>query len=134
MPNRRNFTTGNPWEQAAGFSRAVLSGDTIYTAGTVAVNREGIVQGANCYEQCRFICSLLEGVLKQAGATLSDVIQVRCYLIDKADAEQFTRFMAEVFGQIAPAATCVIVSGLFGEGTLVELEFVARIRQDQNED
>ncbi len=125
--SRQRFSSGNIWERSAGFSRAVRVGNTVYTAGTIAVNQEGIVQGKDCYEQCQYITRLLEGVLADAGASLRDVVQVRAYMTNKADAEQWTRFLGEVFGEIKPAATGLFVSSLFGEGTVVELEFVAVI-------
>ncbi|MCB1185578.1 RidA family protein [bacterium] len=125
MPARQHFSSGNIWEQRAGFSRAICVSDTVYTAGTIAVDKEGKTQGADCYEQCIYICKLLGGILEQAGSSLQNVVQVRAYLVNKKDASDFTRFQRDVFGDIRPVATCVIVSGLFGEGTVVELELVA---------
>ena len=122
---RQHFSTGNIWEQKAGFSRAIRVGKTIYTAGTVAVNENGIAQGDGCYEQCAWITRLLEGVLKQAGAALSDVVKVTAFLKDIRDADEFTQFMHDFLGETAPVATCVVVRDLFGIGTVVELEFVA---------
>jgi len=128
MPDdRRRFSTGNPWERQAGFSRAIRVGNTVYTAGTIAVDQEGVTQGVGCYEQCAFITRKLENILTEAGSCLGDIVQVRAYLIDKADIPEFVRFQGEFFGEIAPAATAVIVKDLFGEGCVVELEFVAVI-------
>lgn len=122
---RQNFSSGNIWENRAGFSRAVRVGNIVQTAGTVAVNENGIAQGDGCYEQCAWITKMLEGILQQAGAELSDVVKVTAYLKDISDADEFTRFHHEYFAGIAPAATCVVVKDLFGVGTVVELEFLA---------
>jgi len=122
---RQRFSTGNVWEQKAGFSRAIRVGKNIYTAGTVAVNENGIAQGDGCYEQCAWITNLLKGVLQDAGAELADVVKVTAFLKDIRDADEFTNFLHDYFGDCAPVATCVVVKDLFGVGTVVELELLA---------
>ena len=56
---------------------------------------------------------------------MASVVRVTCFLVSLAHAEGFSRAHAEVFGEVRPATTCVEVSGLFGDGTLVEIELVA---------
>lgn len=127
--NRQHFSTGNIYEKQAGFSRAVRVGNTIFTAGTIAVDEHGVTQGSDCYEQCMYIAGKLEAVLEQAGSRLQDVVKLTAYITDIKYAEQFSRFTHDCFSGIAPAATCVVVKGLFGEGTVVELEMVAVVAE-----
>src|SRR5690606_38980369 len=96
--------------------------------GTVAVDSEGRLQGETAYEQCCFIFRRLAGVLEEAGSGLDQVVKVTCYLVDKADAEAFGRAHFEHLGEVRPAATCVVVKELFGEGTRVEIELTATVR------
>jgi enamine deaminase RidA (YjgF/YER057c/UK114 family) len=126
---RQNFSSGNIWENRAGFSRVVRVGNFVQTAGTVAVNENGIAQGDGCFEQCAWITKLLEGIMLQAGARLADVVKVTAYLKDINDADEFTRFHHEYFANTGPAATCVVVRDLFGVGTVVELEFLAIVSE-----
>lgn len=125
MKDRERFTTGNPWERSVGFSRAVRVGPFVLTAGTVASDEQGVIHGESCYEQCCYILDKLSGVLKRAGSDLGHVVRVVCYLVDLADSEDFTRAHHEYFGEIRPAATCVAVKQLFGEGSRAEIELTA---------
>lgn len=125
MSGRQCFSTGNPWEREMGFSRAVRVGNMVFTAGTVAADESGAIHGADCYEQCCYILEKLSRVLAQAGASLRDVVRVTCYLTSLEHAPGFARAHAQYFGEIHPAATCVAVAGLFGEGAVVEIELTA---------
>jgi enamine deaminase RidA (YjgF/YER057c/UK114 family) len=121
----RRATTGNPWEREIGFSRAVRVGDMIYTAGTIASDAEGRIHGEDSYEQCMYIIRKLDGVLQELGGSLNNVVKVTCFLVSLDHSAGFSRAHAEVFGEVRPATTCVAVSELFGEGSLVELELIA---------
>jgi len=125
MTNRQHISTGNPWERAIGFSRAVRVGPFVFTAGTIASDEQGVIQGADCYEQCCYILDKLAGVLKSAGSDLSHVVRVVCYLTDLADSDGFTRAHSEYFAAVKPATTCVAVRELFGDGSVVEIELTA---------
>lgn len=127
MQDRSYYSTGNPWERRIGFSRAVRVGNLVVTAGTIASDTEGRVQGATCYEQCCYILEKLSGVLREAGSDLSHVVRVVCYLVDLADGEDFTRAHREWLGEIRPATTCVGIKQLFGDGARVEIELTAVI-------
>lgn len=127
MTTREQYSTSNPWEREIGFSRAVRVGDTIFTAGTVASDEAGVIHGADCYEQCCYILEKLRRVLEQAGPDLRDVVRVNCYLAGLEHAPGFTRAFSQYFSEIRPAATCIAVSALFGEGSVVEMELTAVI-------
>lgn len=115
-------STHNPFEEKIGFSRAIRCGNFVYTAGTIAVDGEGRTQGSDCYEQCCYIFKKLAKVLIEAGSGLEDVIKVVCYLKGMEHASGFERAHAEFLGKAQPAATCIAVDGLYGSGTVVELE------------
>jgi enamine deaminase RidA (YjgF/YER057c/UK114 family) len=124
---RQTASTGNIWEKAIGFSRAVRVGNMVFTAGTIAADSSGEIHGGDCYEQCVYIIEKLRGVLRELDCELDSVVRVVCYLTDLADADGFTRAHCEFFGAIRPAATCIQVAGLFGKGARVELELTAVI-------
>ena len=125
MTGIERYLTGNVWEESAGYSRAVRAGNLIFTAGTVASDETGKIHGSNCYEQCVYIFSKLEKALAALGAKLTGAVKTTCYLVNLDDADGFMRAHAEVFAKIRPAATCVQVGALFGEGALAEIELIA---------
>lgn len=128
MHKRQNIASGTTWEDIAGYSRAVRYGDVVHVAGTTATDEAGQLVGPDdVYEQTRFIISKIERALNQAGATLGDVVRTRLYLTDISRWEEAARAHGEAFQDIRPVNTLVEISGLVGEGYLVELEAEAII-------
>jgi enamine deaminase RidA (YjgF/YER057c/UK114 family) len=127
LADRSHYSTGNPYERSVGFSRAIRVGNTVYTAGTIAVDAEGNIMGEDCYAQCCYIFDKLAGVLKEAGAELAHVVKVVACIVFADDADGFSRAHFKYLGLVKPAATCVIVSGLFHPAARVEIELTAVI-------
>lgn len=119
---RQNISSGTKWEAFAGYSRAVRVGSHVYVSGTTATDDEGKIVGDDAYTQSVFILQKIERALKQAGASLSDVVRTRIYVTDAAQWEGPARAHAEAFGSVRPANTLVEVSALIGSGYLVEIE------------
>jgi len=121
--NRQLIKSGAPWEAKVGYSRAVITGNHVCIAGTVAADSEGnIVAPGDAYQQTKTILGLFSQILDQAGASLGDVVRTRSFITDISQWEGFGRAHGEVFGKICPAATLVEVSGLMGEGAVIEIE------------
>jgi enamine deaminase RidA (YjgF/YER057c/UK114 family) len=128
MSSRINISSGAKWESIVGYSRAVRVGNTVEVTGTVAVDASGVLVGKDDpYEQTRFIIQKIEGVLKQAGATLSDVVRTRMFVTDISRWEEYGRAHGEFFGEIRPCTTMVEVSRLIEPGFLIEIEATAVI-------
>jgi enamine deaminase RidA (YjgF/YER057c/UK114 family) len=100
---RTNFPGSSPYEPVIGFSRAVRIGDVVHVSGTGPVGAEDFSPA----EQTRHILKIIEGVLSQAGATLSDVVRTRIYLARVEDWEAVGRAHGEFFAAVRPAATMV---------------------------
>jgi enamine deaminase RidA (YjgF/YER057c/UK114 family) len=120
--SRKNISSNTPWEKAYGYSRAVRIDNVIEIAGTVASDETGAVQGETVYEQTRYILAKIEKALVEAGGSLSDVVRTRWYLTDISRLDEAGRAHGEIFGEIRPVSTAVEVSGLAGEGFLIEIE------------
>ena len=128
MSSRINISSGAQWESIVGYSRAVRIGNTVEVTGTVAVDASGVLVGKDDpYEQTRFIIQKIEGVLKQAGATLNDVVRTRMFVTDISRWEDYGRAHGEFFGAIRPCTTMVEVSRLIEPGFLIEIEATAVI-------
>jgi enamine deaminase RidA (YjgF/YER057c/UK114 family) len=123
-----NISSGAQWEEIVGYSRAVRIGNLVEVAGTTAVDENGQVVGAgDPYAQARFALGKIERALKQAGASLEDVIRTRLFVTDIHAWEEVGRAHGEFFRAIKPAATLVQVSALISPELLVEIEATAVI-------
>ncbi|MCX6140359.1 MAG: RidA family protein [Candidatus Kapabacteria bacterium] len=122
---RVNISSGAPWESTVGYSRAVRVGNIVEVAGTTAVDGTDIVSVGDAYEQARFIFQKIGVALGQAGVAMTDVVRTRMYVTSSSVVDDVLRAHGEVFSEIRPAATIVVVSALIDERLLVEIEATA---------
>ena len=119
---RRSVSSGGPWEESAGYSRAVRVGNHVHVSGTTSMTPGGIVGAGDAEAQARQAFVTIEQALHDAGAGLHDVVRTRMFVTDRSCAEGVLRAHAETFHAIRPAATIVVVSGLLHPELLVEIE------------
>jgi enamine deaminase RidA (YjgF/YER057c/UK114 family) len=121
---RRRISSGSPYEPTIGFSRALRAGDRVLVSGTAPIRDDGTVD-ADAASQMRRCLQIALGALAEAGGGVGDVVRTRTYLVDRADAEAVGAVHGEVFGQIRPASTMVVVAGLLDPRWKVEVELEA---------
>ena len=119
MNDRLRVSTGSRWETPYGYSRAVVVGDACWVAGTTDPGREHPGDPA---AQARAAFRIIERALADAGFALSDVVRTRMYVTDAAFATPVAEVHGEVFREIRPAATLVVVAALIEPELLVEIE------------
>lgn len=124
---RQRVSSGSPFEGAIGFSRAVRVGDRVWVAGTAPVWPDGSCP-ADVGVQARRCLEIVTAALAEAGATAADVVRTRMFLTDAADGGPVGEAHGEVFGQVRPAATMVVVAGLLDPRWKVEIEAEAVLR------
>ena len=126
MLDRTNISSGSPYEPIIGFSRAVRIGHRVLVAGTAPVWPDGScdpdpgVQTRRCLE-------IILAALREAGAGPQHVVRTRMYMANGADWEAIGRAHGEVFGEVRPAATMVVVAGLLDPRWKVEIEAEAMV-------
>jgi enamine deaminase RidA (YjgF/YER057c/UK114 family) len=120
----------SPYEQPFGFSRVARAGGFVRVGGTTSVDEHGVVAGETPYEQTTVILEKVKHELSRFGLTFDDVVQTRVYVTDISRYEEVGRAHGEAFAAIRPVMTLVGVSGLVDPRMLVEIETLARVRDD----
>lgn len=119
---RQRVYSGAPWEQKAGYCRAIRAGDHVYVTGTVALDPEGGVHApGDGHGQARRCLEIIEQAIAELGAGREHVVRTRMFVTDIARWEEFGRAHAEFFGEHRPATT-MVQAGLIGDGFLIEIE------------
>jgi enamine deaminase RidA (YjgF/YER057c/UK114 family) len=119
---RRLVSSGAPWERSYGYSRAVVAGDLVYVSGTAPVMPDGADPPADAYGQARRCLDIVAAALAEAGARPADVVRTRVFLTRGEDYDEIYRAHAELFGEVRPATTGVVVASLLDPRWLVEIE------------
>lgn len=126
--SRRLITSGSPFERDFGYSRAVVDGDLIFLSGTTGYDYATMTMPDDVADQARNIARTIDSVLRQAGASLADVVRLQTFVTSAAYCEPVLKVQGEIYGAIRPAAAIYVVSGLLRSEMKVEIEATARLR------
>lgn len=121
-PERRLVASDSPYEPRIGFSRAVVAGRHVYVSGTAPIPADGDEVPRDAYGQAARCLEIVVGALREAGAGPEHVVRTRTYLLDADDWDEVGRAHGEVFGDVRPASTMVVVAGLLDAAWRVEIE------------
>jgi enamine deaminase RidA (YjgF/YER057c/UK114 family) len=125
MP-RRLISTGSPFEKTAGYSRAVIDGDFCFVAGTTGYDYATMTMPETVEAQTRNCFRTIAHTLEEAGFALADVVRATYYVTSRADADRVLPICGEFLADIRPAATILVVAGLYKPEMKVEIEVTAR--------
>jgi enamine deaminase RidA (YjgF/YER057c/UK114 family) len=127
---RRLVSSGSPYEPAIGFSRAVRDGRHVFVAGTCAVMPDGKEPPRDAYGQARRCLEIIVEALDEAGAAPKDVVRTRTFLLDADDSGEVGRAHGELFGDVRPASTMIVVTAFLDPRWIVEIEADALLPEE----
>jgi enamine deaminase RidA (YjgF/YER057c/UK114 family) len=121
----RRVSTGAPWEEQFGYSRAVeLPNGLVLVSGCTSIV-DGQIAGGGPYEQAVNAFKVALAALDRLGLGRDDVVRTRMYLTHARDVDEVGRAHKELFDAVRPAASMIIVSGFVDPSLVVEVEVEA---------
>lgn len=106
------------------YSQAVRYGDMIWTSGQIPLTADGQIVLGGIEEQTHQVFRNLQAILKEAGATLQDVVKATVFIKDMNQFAAVNEIYASYFGEHKPARSTVEVARL-PKDVLVEIELFA---------
>jgi enamine deaminase RidA (YjgF/YER057c/UK114 family) len=110
------------WEEEYGYARAVVVDGHVYVSGCTAYVDGVMRHQGDPYQQTLTAFGAAQHALEEAGFALEDVVRTRMYVVHARDTADVGRAHGELFADIRPAATMLIVAGLIEPDMLVEVE------------
>lgn len=118
---RRRAFSGTPWEDVAGYCRAVRVGERILVSGTTATHGARVVGGNDAAAQTTFALDKIIGAIESLGGREEDIVRTRIFVRNAADWEAVSRAHGARMGRVRPANT-LVEARLIGDEYLVEVE------------
>ena len=125
---RQLISTGSPFEKTGGYSRAVVDGDFAFVSGTTGYDYTTMVMPADVTAQTQNCFKTIGAALAEAGFEMADIVRATYYITDAADADAVFAVCGQHLGDIRPAATLLVVAGLYKPEMKIEIEVTAKRR------
>ncbi|MEP6574704.1 MAG: RidA family protein [Gemmatimonadota bacterium] len=122
---RTLISSGSTFEEQIGYSRAVVDGDWVFVSGTTGFDYAAMSISEDLLEQTEQCLKNIDSALKQAGASMRDVVRVVYVLPKAAEFERCWPVLRKYFGDVRPAAM-MISAGLADPRMRIEIEVTAR--------
>ncbi|MEU4571083.1 RidA family protein [Nonomuraea sp. ATR24] len=124
------------------FPHVKRAGDFLYVSGTssrrpdntfvgVRVDKHGAPE-LDIREQTRAVIENIGDILKAAGGSLADLVQITTYLVNMNDFKGYNEVYAEFFDEEGPTRTTVAVHQLPHPHLLIEMQAVAYHPQERS--
>ena len=109
-----------------GMSVDIGDSTVIFVTGQIARHEDGTpVAPGDVKAQMEFIFQKIEAVLKEAGASVDDVVKANIYATDISRFKEISEVRNKYFAKAKPASTFIEISGTVREGCEVEIEVIA---------
>jgi len=124
---KKSFVRGT-WQQSRSFSPAVVTegGKVVWIAGhTGQKDQAGNSLAGDFDAQTRQTFKNIEATLKEAGASLKDMVTMTVFLADSRYTTRMTEIRSEIFGENFPASAAMTVTGFADPSMLIEIQGIA---------
>jgi len=121
---RHLISSGSTFEQEIGYSRAVIVGDWVFVSGTTGFDYATMSIAEGLLEQTEQCLKNIASALRQAGASLADVVRVTYVLPNGSEFPECWPVLRKYFGEVRPAAM-MISAGLADPRMRIEIEVTA---------
>lgn len=122
----RHISTGSPFEEQIGYSRAVVADGWVFVAGTTGYDYDSMVMPEKIEAQCANALATIAKALADAGSGLDHVVRVNYIVPDKSEWPKCWPTTSTAFAKAKPAAT-MISAGLQTPEMKIEIEVTARV-------
>jgi enamine deaminase RidA (YjgF/YER057c/UK114 family) len=124
---RQWISSGSTFERDIGYSRAVVDGEWVFVSGTTGFDYAAMTIADDVVAQCEQCLKNIDHALREAGASIADVVRVTYVLPQAADFQPCWPVLKRWFGEARPAAM-MISAGLADPRMKIEIEVTARKR------
>ncbi|HEY4348393.1 MAG TPA: RidA family protein [Gaiellaceae bacterium] len=108
------------------FADANVVSDLVFVSGQLALDGDGKLVGiGDVVAQAEQVFANIATILAEAGCELSDVVDVKVYVMDIKDIPRIAEARRRFFGDRRPASTAVQISGLVMADALIEVSAIA---------
>jgi enamine deaminase RidA (YjgF/YER057c/UK114 family) len=121
---KKLVSSGSPFEKTMGYSRAVVQGPFCFVSGTTGYDYAKMEMPADVAIQAANALKTIEGALKDAGFSMSDIVRATYYISEASYSDAIIPVLGSVFGEIRPAAT-LLVTQLMKPEMKIEIEVTA---------
>jgi enamine deaminase RidA (YjgF/YER057c/UK114 family) len=121
----KKVSSGAPWEEVVGYSRAVAAGDFVFVSGCTSIADGEVVHEGDAEAQASQCIANVATALDRLGAGLSDVVRTRMFVTDMSRWREYGAGHGKAFGATMPATSMIAVAGLVDPRMLIEVEAVA---------
>lgn len=121
---RQFVSTGSPFEERAGYARAVVQDNWCFVAGTTGFDYSTMELPNTLEAQIANIFTTIDNALDQAGFRRADIVRVVYYVADRNDVSAVFDLVGACFKDIRPAAT-MLICDLIDPDMKIEVEVTA---------
>jgi len=126
VSTRRFIHSGSPYEELAGYSRAVVEGEWVFVSGTLGQDFKTGLFAVGAEAQTEQALDTIEAALAEVPARLSDVVRVRVYVPDRGDVMAVSGVIKRRLGA-ARATNTTVCTPLAVAEARVEIEVTAKV-------
>lgn len=128
--SRRLISSGSTFEQEIGYSRAVVDGEWIFVSGTTGFDYGKMTISDDLLEQAEQCFKNIEAALREAGASMKDIVRVIYIFPDSADFPKCWPILRKYLGETRPAAM-MLSAGLSDPRMRIEIQATARLSPEE---